>query len=101
VFFKWQLIMGTTSAIGTSPSVSLPIAAADAIELNMAATSAYFDVSSAAWYQGTTTGTGPLSLFALTTSGSYATWFGLNATTPFTFTTGDYLRIAGTYEATA
>lgn len=97
VHWAWKLVLGTTSAIGTGPTFTVPVAGAGTITGGAAI--------------ATDTGNGPFELFlrettATTTIGFYrtsgvtATVDGaVSATSPFTWGSTDILEAAGTYEA--
>lgn len=94
---KWTFTLGSTSSVGTGPTLTVPVAPVDANELYQARAS-YNDSGSI--YEGAVTPTGgsTVALVVFNTAGTYAARAGLTATVPFTFATGDVLRFSATYE---
>lgn len=102
VFFKFKFVLGTTSAVGTSPTITLPVTATST---GMSGNSIIGDVSfldnGAAQYRGsfyylsTTTGI----IAANVASTTYLSIASVTSAAPFTFGSTDEICISGTYEA--
>lgn len=93
---RWQLALGSTSAIGTDPAVQVPVAPS--------ATGAY--TNGAAYLLDTNVSTDYAAGVVLGRSASDKAMFiygntRLSATVPFTWATGDVIGFVITYEATA
>jgi hypothetical protein len=103
VFFKWKLTWGSTTSCGAAPTVSLPVTAADAADIDrMGTTLGLVDVSTGKTYLGVSiASTTLIQLEVVDVSGTYAADAGLSSTLPVTWTTGDIWRMSGTYEATS
>jgi len=100
VTYMFRFVLGSTSAIGTTPTFTLPVAAhADYV-------GAVMDYGRG---QARDTGTGSFELVGLVSSGTVvqpvcldasnpiASYSGITATSPFTWTTGDSFFVSGTY----
>lgn len=103
VFFWVQVTLGSTSAITGGIRVDLP-------ETASAAGAGGFDVSFYDDSAGAATGyfvgaaimeTTYVALRAVGTAATYGGMTGLSSTIPFTWTTSDWFRVAGFYEADA
>jgi hypothetical protein len=93
VFFNF--LLGSTSAISTNPSFSLPVTAIT----NSILYNAYFQDAGTNTYLGginltTTTG----SIYVPNASGTYNSFTSVTSTVPFTWTTNDFIRAFFTYE---
>jgi len=98
-FLKWQLTLGSTSTVTGLPTISLPVSAADAIELNLHAAAGFFDLSASTTYiAGMGATTTAVMLYALNASATYTTLTAASSTVPFTWATGDIMRLTATYE---
>ena len=96
VSFEIRFTLGSTSAIGTTPSFTLPVTAS----LSAATYSALFgDASATNHIGGVDCNTTTAFLYATNASTTYAFVSYLTATVPFTWTTSDYFVVRGTYEA--
>lgn len=105
VWFRGYLTFGAGTAMGTNPKFSLPVTALDvhkgsatgAVSIGQA----YYEDNGSASYQGvtvletTTTGI----LYVQNTSSTYLNVNQMTSTVPFTWASGDELRINGFYEA--
>lgn len=98
VMAKWTFTMGTTSAIGTAPNLTLPAAPADGHDVYVSGNCTYDD--SGSLYDGKLTfgGGSTVSLNVAESAATYLRRAGLTATVPFTFATGDVLRFSTVYE---
>jgi hypothetical protein len=103
VFFYWTFVMGNTSVVGTSPTISFPVTTASKYQSNdklgtgASKSGATDSFLSAAWV--TTTTFCPVAWGAASTYvGGLAT---LTATVPGTWSgaAADYIRLSGFYEA--
>jgi hypothetical protein len=99
VNFQIGLSLGTTSSITGFLQMTLPI-----IALNAGAYSTLiYDDSAATWYEGyfrnNAAGNADMYLYVILTNGTYAAYNLSGNTVPFTWATGDYLIIRGSYEA--
>jgi hypothetical protein len=100
-FFKWRLTLGTTSAVGSGPIISLPQVMADSIE-------AYSFIGVA--IDGAT-GYYPLKCIPSTSasvglnvfnaSATYTTETGMTSTIPVALGNADAIILCGTYEGTS
>jgi hypothetical protein len=101
VFATWRLTLGTTSSIGTSPTVTLPVAPADGAPLENSAAMLYD--ASGSRYPGRlyAAGGSAVGFFSHTVSGSNVILTTVSATAPFTWTSTDYLSFSITYLATS
>lgn len=105
VHFRFLFQLGTTSSVGTTPTISLPFTAASGYSAGAIAENANIGVSKfldsgnanffGYTYMSTNTTFSPQGVG---TSATYATAAGLNASIPFTWGTGDAMFITGTYE---
>lgn len=95
---SFQFALGSTSAIGTGPTISWPVAAQ--LTSNNVVGDAWFLDSGTASYGGQL-----LVVSSVFTprvevaTGTYATETTLSSTVPFTWTTGDVLAFTATYQA--
>lgn len=103
VNFKARFTLGSGSAVGSSPTVTLPVTAAALISSGTAngdpiGTVSLYDSSATSVWVGllyaTTTG-----VAVIYTYGASAQTTGLAASTPFVWATGDQIIVSGTYEA--
>lgn len=100
VAVHWELVLGSTSAIGTDPQVSVPVtAAAQGVEPAIGLVSIR-DVG-VGTYEGTVRfiTTTVVVLHVTNTAGTYALRAQITATAPMTFVTGDSIRFIAFYEA--
>lgn len=96
----------TTVTLPLTPSVSNPVGVS--VPVTMSSTSAgifncYFLDNGTAYYNGFALPgtTSRIDVYAISTSGSYATYAGLSSTVPFTWAQNDVIYVSGTYEAAA
>ena len=103
VSFWVKFTLGSTSSVGTEPSMNYPLAA-QSTEASQAAHLLYiYEDSGLSRYQGivdpvTQTSTA-FRLCALNVSSTYGTSTQITSSIPFTWGTGDSIYISGTYEA--
>ncbi len=101
VFFQFRFVLGSTSAVGTSPTISLPVTSTSDYGANDVIgeghlLSAGTHYSSACLWTSTTV----MRPVAQDSSGTYlVSVTTLTATVPNTWTTGDFLQLTGTYQA--
>lgn len=103
VFFRASFILGSTSAVSTSPTVTLPVTSASStytasispignVYLNDNGVASY--ASQLLW---ATTSTASFPAFG--SASSYVNATGITSTIPFTWATADGIYLSGTYEA--
>ena len=96
IHFKIKFVLGSTSAIGTTPVFSLPIGAASS-DIN---SSVVLSDANVGLYIGTLEQSVSNAIpKAIGSSGNYTNFVGITATVPFTWASTDYIQISGTYEA--
>ena len=100
VHFRWRFTMGSTSAMGSSPSFTLPKTPKD-----MLANTSHFRGLANASTQGYDfvaifTGGTTLALHSYNATFTYNLTDVVSSTAPFSWTTGNALEINGTYETT-
>lgn len=96
IFFRYKFTLGTTSAIGAGAAVGLPVASA-AIEQTVPAL--FHDTGTRAWPGvARVDAVSTTTAFLAQTSGGDGS---VTSTTPFTWTTGDFIVVSGSYEAAA
>lgn len=101
VFAKWRFTLGSTSVMSSGPTISLPVAMADSLEMHESRVMAY-DASAFLPYPGAGYVVGASFVpQVVNTAGTYAVLTAITATVPFTWTTSDYLQFLVTYEATS
>lgn len=97
-----QIVLGSTSSVGTGPYFTLPVTGASVTGTNIQIGNMYLEDAGVAGYYGvttynSTTTTKPQVLFANSTyAGGFAA---LTATVPFTWGTGDLFNSVFIYEA--
>ena len=99
VTFIFEFTLGSTSAVGSAPVISLPVAGATVVN-SWLGTARYLD-------NGVTNYAGAVAILStgirpqtLVSSGTYAEiQGGITATAPMTWATGDVMSISGIYEA--
>lgn len=101
VFFRFFFLLGSTSAVGSNPTLTLPVTAASLIagsDSKINATVEIKDASSGESFDG--------GVFLNSTTVMHPTYLNVNAinvnlsaTAPITFTTGDGLGLYGDYQA--
>ena len=94
-----SIVFGSTTVMGTAPTLSLPVTGANSLGGIQA--QVYILDSGAAFFVGAgTVGTTTVNPFVLGVGGTYATnGSGLTATIPMTWTTNDTLYVTFQYEA--
>lgn len=103
--FRGYITLGSTSAVGSGPDFSLPVAALDANKGTASGSAqigwVYVEDNATGNYQGplTISGTTLAVLGVYNTSGTYAGDTNLTSTIPITFGNGDEIRVFGVYEA--
>ena len=102
IHYRVKLTFGTTSAMGTNPTITLPVAASatygaetDTLGMMQIADSGTADFAGIARLVNTTT----VRLMVLGVAGTYANHIGFTALVPMTWTTADSFSVYGTYEA--
>lgn len=104
VVYRLGFVLGSTSAVASGPTFSLPVTATSysgTATLQQIGGMRVFDTSGsasvigAAYFSTTTTAV----LQAWLASGTYVSQSTINSTTPFTWATGDEVYITGCYEA--
>jgi hypothetical protein len=97
VSFLVTFTMGSTSAMGTSPSFTLPVTAQSTTFTGLYALLGDFGTGNFIGYATpTTTVVAPK---AVNVAGTYASTSNPTSTIPFTWTTNDFITIGGTYRA--
>ena len=96
---RFRFLLGSTSAIGTSPTITLPVTSADVSTLGILGNG--FGTSNAtAYYLSARRDSSTTSqLVAWNSAGTYLTTTGITASVPNTWTTNDYIDIYMFYEA--
>ena len=101
VFVRGVLTLGSTSSVSTAPTFTLPVTGASSPNTRLARGSATLYDSGTEVYYGTvavqSTTTAWVRYF--NASGANIRGAGIDATTPFTWTTSDQLMVMFTYEA--
>lgn len=92
-----QFNLGSTSAVGSDPTCSLPVPAAFGVisGISILSDTGTLDYVGALLLASTTT----VLIRALLTTGTYLSISSVSSTTPFTWTTGDIIYLQFTYEA--
>lgn len=99
-----RFVMGTTSAMGTGPTFTLPVTANSSYNsANNILAAGYAEDAGVSGYSltvGINSSTTIASLFTMLASSTYVNMTsGISATLPFTWGTGDYFNVTFTYEA--
>lgn len=101
VLFKAEFTLGSTSAVASNPTVTLPVTSVTYLTQYPVAQVTYYDASATTGYSGflawnsTTIGT----LRSNSVSGSNIFGSGLSSTTPITWAVSDQITVLGFYEA--
>ena len=103
VVASFSFILGSTSAIGTGPAVSTPVAVASttATDVNPAGP-AYINDATAGLFVGSIRLLASLDRFLISVnlaSGTHVSTAGITSTVPMTWTTSDSIQFVATYEA--
>lgn len=95
VVFRAKFVLGSTSAAASgAPTLTLPVTATgDIVTLE----GQFYDSSGTAWYGAGTIFTS--TAVALAVRGTNDVYANCSTTSPFTWATGDSLRVGGVYEA--
>lgn len=96
-----KFTVGSTSAVGTSPTFSLPVALSDGAGIDVS-NALLLDLSAGGRYYGhgvASSGT-TVSIVAENTSGTYALWDSVAASVPMTWAAGDSLTLTARYQMT-
>lgn len=95
-----SLTLGSTSSISTAVGLSLPVTAVGTGMPGLLVAKAY-DTSAGAWYDMGVVfaSTSVLDVVAVSTAGSYAVHAATSSSVPFTWATGDIVRVGFEYEA--
>lgn len=100
VHFKWKFTLGTTSAVGTSPTFTLPVTALAAENERGQFLATYQDTGLSITYgYGFIATTTTCGMYCWNASGTYVAAAGVTATVPVTFGSTDVIMVFGTYEA--
>lgn len=101
--FRFKFKLGSTSAVGTAPTFTLPVAPhADYVsqEDNAFAVASLLDAGTALLLGGVRyDGSSVVQIFYINAAGTAAAHTQITSTVPFTWTTNDCLVVNGTYEA--
>lgn len=100
--FYLVITIGSTATKGTGMRVDWPIAPIDTNNAAYGIKGLWFDIGTATYFcmgQGATATT--FDLRCLVTSGTYGSLTDATSTIPFSWTTGDVIAAAGTYESAA
>ena len=90
-----RITLGSTSSITGAMAVSLPISNSyDGILF----TAKLADVGTGNYFGLAELSSGSAFIRLIPTNGTYATFSAISATTPYTFTTNDYIQFSGSYE---
>lgn len=106
VSFRWTFTLGSTSAVGTNPSFTLPVAAHSGYvpsgdsEYSFLAGSYDASASTVAPLLTFLSSTTICRILAPNAAGTYVAVANVTATVPITWATGDRISVHGTYEAT-
>lgn len=97
VHYRVEITLGSTSSVTGAITIDLPATAAATSQHH----SGYFyDLSATTSYaMGVVFSTTQIFPRALNSAGTYATLSGTTSTIPFTWATGDLVRVAGSYES--
>jgi hypothetical protein len=100
VVANYALVLGSTSTIGTSPLISIPVTAAATFPDDNAFGVAMFrDITGSRHTGMVDISTSDFTLYAQTATGATTTTASLTSTVPFTWATGDTLQFSASYEA--
>jgi hypothetical protein len=94
VVASYEFVLGTGSAVGTGPYVTLPVPASS--NQLIAAVSEYRDSSASGVYWGVALQSGSVMLMCRMSAEARTA---VTATTPFTWATGDSIRFTITYQS--
>ena len=97
VHFRAVFTLGSTSAMGTNPTVTLPVTSATSVgSMNV-----FISDTGTAFYGGFTAyaSTSVLQIYVFNTGTPYARMDGPSSTVPMTWANTDILVVSGTYEA--
>ncbi len=96
VVFRAAFTLGSTSTITGNFSFSLPLTASSG---NFVATATIEDTGTARYFgMCYTSGTTAVDVYALSTSGANATIAPFSDTSPFTWTTNDFVQVSGVFQ---
>ena len=98
VFARYKFTLGSTSAIGTNPNVTLPINPASGTGGFSSFTLSMTDSGVGGFSGNVAEDTNKLYLSSGQTGGTFLTGGTITATSPFTWTTGDFLTFDVYYE---
>lgn len=95
---SWRLSLGSTSVIGSAPTVSLPVPS----NLTLGSCTILLEDSGSGYYGGFAIATTTVvNLGALNAGSTYAGYTALTSAIPITWGTGDSISFLYTYEATS
>lgn len=93
-FFRCKITLGSTSSVGSNPTLTLPVTGKVGDEsglFNINLNGAYFA-------QGYMSSTTVLQMRLLNSAGTYATWALVTSTAPVTWAATNYIVVSGAYE---
>jgi len=104
IHFRWIFTLGSTSAVGTAPTITVPVAAhAEYVGSSAPVHTVQYVDTGTANYAGFIrfNSATVVSLRAMAAGGTYVTTHGssLSATVPHTWANTDVISVCGTYEA--
>lgn len=101
VHCRWVLALGTTSSIGTGPTISLPVTATNPGAALMILGQAWFEDSGVGNGAGViyNTSTTTVGFLAMQANATYTTYATVTNTVPVTLGSGDYLTAKWSYDA--
>lgn len=104
IHFRFSFLLGSDSAVGETPTFSLPVAVAASYTVgnqgDFVGRGAHIDQGTANYdAAGLLTDTTTLRLLRADASGASSAWGAISSTVPFTWASTDRIFISGTYEA--
>lgn len=99
VHFRWIFTLGSTSAVGTAPTITLPISPTGLTANDHVAFGTLYDSSATQpyWTRAVFVSGSIIKVFAL--NGATGPDGNISATGPFTWAVSDTMQLTGTYEA--
>jgi hypothetical protein len=99
VYVYVEETLGSTSSMGTQPSMTLPVAATRIQAISVTRNRIDDTGSNVFWGTVIPSSASAVQMFADLASGTYVGFANITATVPMTWTTGDKFQIAFVYEA--
>lgn len=97
VNFEVKFTLGSTSSISSNPTMTLPVTGYQA---NSGKISGFFeDAGSNAYIMFPNTSSALVVFYAVNAGGTFGSLGTVSATSPFTWTTNDFIALTGSYEA--